>query len=162
MYDYPAMLRLEGKRVVIVGGGKIALRKARGFTGTGATVTVISPAVVEGFSELSFVTWKKKYFEPEDIAKAHLVFAATNDKEVNRFVKECAHDFQWVDVVSEQAESSFHVPAVVRRGKLTLTVSTSGASPVLSKEIKQQLATYYDERYATIVQEYEEKRKRKA
>ncbi|GGE54605.1 NAD(P)-dependent oxidoreductase [Priestia taiwanensis] len=159
MLDYPAMLQLEGKRVVIVGGGKIGLRKAQGFAGTGAEVIVISPEIVERFNELTFITWEKKYFEPEDIKEAHLIFAATDDKEVNRLVKACANDFQWVDVVSEQSESSFHVPAVVRRGKLTLTVSTSGASPVLAKEIKQQLAKQYDERYASIVEEYKAKRK---
>jgi precorrin-2 dehydrogenase / sirohydrochlorin ferrochelatase len=161
MYDYPAMLRLKGKKVVIVGGGKIALRKAKGFTDTGATMTIISPQIVEGFHELPYVTWIQKKFESEDIKEAHLIFAATNDKEVNRFVKECANEFQWVDVVSEQEESSFHVPAVVRRGKLTLTVSTSGASPILAKEIKQQLAIRYDNRYVDIVQEYAEKRIRK-
>ena len=58
--------------------------------------------------ELSYITWKQKAFSNDDIKDAHLIYAATNQHAVNMMVKQAAHDFQWVNVVSDGTESSFH------------------------------------------------------
>lgn len=157
---YPMMMKLSGKKVVIVGGGQIALRKARGFEGTGAEITVISPNLLEEFQQLTYVTWKQKKFEAKDIQEAHIIFAATNMKTVNEYVCQCANEFQWVNDTSESGNSTFITPAVIRREKFILSISTSGASPVLAKEIKQELEQRFDETIVEMVDVYARRRKR--
>jgi precorrin-2 dehydrogenase/sirohydrochlorin ferrochelatase len=113
-------------------------------------VTVVSPDVIHVMQELvrqHDVTWRKKKYEPEDIEHAMLVIAATNHKAVNRDIAEQAKDHQLVNVVDQPELGNFQVPAVLRRGKLTITVSTDGASPILARKIRDDLSGTYDERY---------------
>ncbi|GAB6610817.1 MULTISPECIES: precorrin-2 dehydrogenase [Bacillus] len=139
MYDmYPLILNLNKKVVVIIGGGKIAYRKASGLKNTGAFVTVISPEICEEMKELSYITWRQKTFSNDDIKNAHLIYAATNQHDVNMMVKQAAHDFQWVNVVSDGTESSFHTPGVIRNDKYVITISTSGKDPSFTKLLKQE------------------------
>ncbi|MEH7462129.1 precorrin-2 dehydrogenase [Bacillus thuringiensis] len=136
---YPLICNLQGKRVVIVGGGKIAYRKACGLQDTGALVTVVSPDICEEMKKLSYITWKQKTFTDEDIKDAHLIYAATNHHDVNMKVKQAAHDFQWVNIVSDGTQSSFHTPAVIRNNEYIVSISTSGKHPAFAKRIKQEL-----------------------
>ncbi|WP_410985171.1 precorrin-2 dehydrogenase [Bacillus cereus] len=136
---YPIMCNLEDKTVVIIGGGKIAYRKAAGLKNTGASVTVVSPNICEEMKSLSYITWKQKTFSEEDIKGAHLIYAATNHHDVNMMVKQAAHDFQWVNVVSDGKKSSFHTPAVIRSDEYVISISTSGKSPSFAKRIKEKL-----------------------
>ncbi|MEH6888576.1 precorrin-2 dehydrogenase [Bacillus sp. JJ864] len=136
---YPLICNLQGKRVVIIGGGKIAYRKAYGLQDTGALVTVVSPDICEEMKKLSYITWKQKAFTDEDIKDAHLIYAATNHHDVNMRVKQVAHDFQWVNIVSDGTQSSFHTPAVIRNNEYIVSISTSGQHPAFAKRIKQEL-----------------------
>lgn len=154
-------MNLAGKTAVIVGGGKIALRKAKGLEGTGAKIMIISPSVIEGFGQLPHVTWKQKEFEAKDLEGAHLIFAATNKKEINNYVCQCAKDNQWVNDTSESKRSSFITPAVVRREKFIFAISTSGACPALAKELKQELEKRYDNQIGNVIEGYAERRKKK-
>lgn len=138
-------MRLTDKKVVIVGGGKIALRKAKTLQGTGAHVTVVSPKILDELKVLPYITWQNKRFEAADIQEAQLIFAATDDKEINRLVCDSANAFQWVNDISASENSNFMTPAIVRRGDLILTVSTSGTSPVFAKKIKRELEERYDD-----------------
>ncbi|MBO1581756.1 precorrin-2 dehydrogenase [Bacillus sp. XF8] len=138
---YPIMCNLQGKMVVIIGGGTIAYRKAAGLENTGALVTIVSPYICEEMKNLTYITWKKKTFTEEDIQDAHLIYAATNDHDVNMMVKQAAHEFQWVNVVSDGTESSFHTPAVIRNDEYVISISTSGKNPSFAKRIKQKLMT---------------------
>ncbi|MBS4209464.1 NAD(P)-dependent oxidoreductase [Bacillus sp. FJAT-50079] len=158
-YVYPVIMKLKGKNVVIVGGGSIALRKARGFVGTGANIMIISPEINKELLQLPCIQWRKKEFSADDIRDAHLIFAATNNQEVNQSVCQSAHEFQWVNDTSDSENSSFITPAVVRKEQLLLTVSTSGASPILAKEIKQELEEKYAG-YGKLVKEYAERREK--
>ncbi|HDX9576788.1 TPA: precorrin-2 dehydrogenase [Bacillus pseudomycoides] len=137
---YPLVCNLQGKRVVIIGGGKIAYRKAYGLQDTGALVTVVSPEICEEMKKLSYITWKQKIFTDEDIQDAHLIYAATNHHDVNMMVKQAAHDFQWINIVSDGTQSSFHTPAVIRNNEYIVSISTSGKNPAFAKRIKQELA----------------------
>lgn len=83
--------------------------------------------------------WKKKIFAEADIQYAHLIYAATNHHDINMMVKQAAHDFQWVNIVSDGTESSFHTPAIIRNDKYVISVSTSGKNPSFAKRIKQKL-----------------------
>ncbi|MBO1627696.1 precorrin-2 dehydrogenase [Bacillus arachidis] len=136
---YPIMCNLQGKKVVIIGGGKIAYRKAAGLKNTGAFVTVVSPNICEEMKTLPYIEWKQKTFAEEDIKDAHLVYAATNHHDINMMVKQAAHEFQWINVVSDGKESSFHTPAVIRSDEYVISISTSGKSPSFAKRIKQKL-----------------------
>lgn len=156
----PLVFSLQDKKIVIIGGGKIAFRKAKAFLKSGALITIISPHICDELKQLPTIKWIKKYFEKDDLTNAHIVIAATNDKKINNFVKDCTTDFQWFNDVSDQNNSDFHTPAVVRRGDLIISVSTSGKSPVLSKKIKKELETYFDDHYSEIVNDYASERKK--
>lgn len=156
----PLVFTLLNKKIVIIGGGKIAFRKAKTFINSGAAITIISPQIIEDFKEFPIITCINKRFEKDDIKEAHIVIAATNDKEINQSVKECTTDFQWFNDVSDQKNSDFHTPAVVRRGDLVVSVSTSGKSPILSKKLKSELESYFDEHYVEIVNTYAENRRK--
>ncbi|PEJ58594.1 MULTISPECIES: bifunctional precorrin-2 dehydrogenase/sirohydrochlorin ferrochelatase [unclassified Bacillus (in: firmicutes)] len=158
----PLLFTLENKRVTIIGGGQIAFRKAKAFLKSGATITIISPQICEELRNLPTIKLMNKYFEKDDIKDAHIVIAATNDKNTNKFIKDCMTDFQWFNDVSDQSNSDFHTPAVVRRGDLVVSVSTSGKSPVLSKKIKKELENYFEDHYSEIVNEYAIERKKPA
>ncbi len=155
------MVNLEQKKVVIVGGGEIALRKAKGLAGTGAKITVISPGIREELFKLHDVIWKKKKFEEKDLKGAHLIFAATDNQLVNAFVCQCAADNQWVNDTSESKRSDFITPAVVRQEEFIVAISTSGASPALAKALKEELEERYDSRIGNTVEMYAKRRYKK-
>ncbi|WP_203362743.1 NAD(P)-dependent oxidoreductase [Bacillus sp. REN10] len=151
---YPAMLKLEGKRVVVIGGGKVAARKVISLVEAKATVQVVSPEISSEMAEFIDhhpIDWKQKIFEPEDLQGAVLVFAATNDRKVNAYIQQCASGQQLVNIVDDPAGSSFFVPATLKKGKLAIAVSTSGGSPGLSKKIIQELSTQYDEQFISFI-----------
>jgi len=145
------MLNIEDKAVVVVGGGLIAYRKMVGLLQAGAYVTVISPVIHTKVEQLVFenkVAWKDKLFEPDDLDSALIVIAATNSDIVNTFVASSASKHQLVNIVDDPQLSTFHVPAKLTRGELTISVATGGASPTLSKSIRDELAVIYDDSYS--------------
>lgn len=144
---YPIMLQLEGKRVVVVGGGKVAERKVFGLLDTGALITVISPEATDELQKLARteqIVWSKHQFCVEDVKDAFLVFAATNDKLLNQEVKESAASSQLVLMVDNPRESDFQLPSSFRRGRLSIAVSTGGASPTLARKIRTRLEQEFD------------------
>lgn len=150
MKTYPIMLNIEDKAVVIVGGGLVAYRKIVGLLQAGAYVTVISPVIHSEIEQLFIenkITWKAKLFEPNDLDSALVVIAATNNETVNTFVASSAGKHQLVNIVDNPELSTFHVPAKLTRGDLTISVATGGASPTLSKNIRDELSAIYDESY---------------
>ena len=154
MVYYPINLNLNGRKVVVVGGGRIAERKITRLIEAMAVVTVISPKITPElirYGEEGKITWKEKDFIAEDIQDAFLVIAATNKPEINHAVKKAAAPHQLISLVDDPEESDFILPAVVNRGKLSITVSTSGASPILAKKIKQEISDQYGPEYKEYV-----------
>jgi len=144
------MLNIEDKAVVVVGGGLIAYRKIDGLLQAGAYVTVISPVIHSEIEQLfveNKIAWKNKLFEPDDLDSALIVIAATNNEMVNTFVASSAGKYQLVNIVDNPELSTFHVPAKLTRGDLTISVATGGASPTLSKSIRDELAVIYEDSY---------------
>ena len=147
---YPIMLQLTGKKVVVVGGGKVAERKVTGLLGTNAAIKVISPKVTAELKRLvqdGKIQWLEKSFSKEDIVDAFMVFAATNDPCTNQLVKESADVHQLITIADDPEGSDFHVPANVQRGRLSIAISTGGASPSLARKISEHLAKEFDEKY---------------
>ncbi|MCS0673579.1 bifunctional precorrin-2 dehydrogenase/sirohydrochlorin ferrochelatase [Cytobacillus firmus] len=163
MNYFPLLMNLDYKKVVIVGGGHVARQKAEALLPTKAQVTVISPVVTEKLQQYiheGLVTWKEKSFEPADLDDAALIFAVTNDEEVNNAVEEAAQHWQLLSRADAKGRVDFINPAVVRRGEFVLTVSTSGASPGLTRKVKSELAEQYGEHYAQYVSFLKEARQR--
>lgn len=163
MNYFPLLMNIDYKKVVIVGGGHVARQKVEALLPTKAIVTVISPVVTEKLQHYineGFVTWEKKEFEPADLDDAALIFAVTNVEEINNAVEEAAQHWQLLSRADAKGRVDFINPAVVRRGDFVLAVSTSGASPGLTRQIKLDLARQYGDHYAQYVSFLKEARLR--
>jgi len=151
MRYYPAYLDLRERPCLVIGGGAVAERKALSLLEAGAAVTIISPTLTPKLHQLSDsgkISHIQKMFDDKDLAGEYLVIAATNSPEVNTHVAQaCRMKQVLVNVAVPPEESSFIVPSVVERGELLLTVSTSGASPALTKKIRQNLEGQYGPEY---------------
>lgn len=144
MNYYPAFLNLHRKRAVVVGGGKIAERKILSLLKAGAIVTVVSPALTSRLSkekEKKSLTHIARSYRKGDLRGSVLVIAATDDPSVNTRVAKDAPSL--VNVVDVPKECSFIAPSVIKRGPLTIAVSTGGVSPAFSKTIRQELEKIY-------------------
>lgn len=151
MNEYPVMIRLKGKKITVVGGGKVAERKIHTLLQAEGEVVVISPVVTENiltWAATSPLKWLEKEFEPADVQDSFLVIAATNRREINQLVAQAVNEFQLLNVVDDPEHSNFIVPSSFKQGSLTIAVSTSGASPALAKQIKRELTERYDDTYA--------------
>ncbi|XJZ27651.1 bifunctional precorrin-2 dehydrogenase/sirohydrochlorin ferrochelatase [Bacillota bacterium Lsc_1132] len=152
---YPMMLNLAGKKVVVVGGGKVAERKIKGLLETDARIVVVSPEATDDIARLSgegLIEWMRKPFSGEEIQGALMIFATTNDRKLNQEIKDLVEPHQLVAIADDPDGSDFHVPAQVKRGRLSIAVSTNGASPTLARMIREQLEAEFDERYEAYVE----------
>ena len=148
---YPLFVDLKNKKVVVVGGGGVAERKVQGLLSAGAHVKLVSPEVTEALGKMAadgLIDRVVRAFVPEDLDRAWLVIAATDDTEVQESVyNEALSQRIFCNVVDLPEFCSFIVPSVVRRGDLCLSISTGGKSPALAqhlrKELEQSLGSFY-------------------
>lgn len=147
MATYPLFLELKARPCLVIGGGPVAFRKASALLACGARVTVVAPELSAGLRKLvraRKARWKPRRFRAGDLAGVELAVAATEDEEVNRFAaQEARRRRVWINVADRPTLCSFILPSVVRRGKLVLAISTSGASPALAKWIRKDLQIRY-------------------
>ena len=137
---YPVSLVVAGKRCVVVGGGTVAARKATGLVDAGARVTVVAPAISDEIRALPVELVERPY-APGDLDGAWLAIAATNDPEVNRQVHAAGEEARvWVNAADDPEACAFTLPAVLRRGPVTVAVSTGGHSPALAGWLRDQVA----------------------
>ena len=151
MQLYPLMLKLEGRRCLVVGGGPIAERKVGSLLACGAIVHVVTLECVESIQERAQrgeITVSLRAFQAADLDGMTLAIAATNNRAVNEVVTEAAHARGvLVNVVDVPDLCDFYVPAAVNRGPLQITVSTSGACPALAKYLRKELEQQYGPEY---------------
>jgi precorrin-2 dehydrogenase/sirohydrochlorin ferrochelatase len=153
---YPVTLvGLEQTRCVVIGGGEVASRKAAALCAAGARPVVISPELCEALERLEEqhqVEAVRRPYRCGDLAGAHLVIAATDDAVTNEVVWQEAQALGClVNVADDPLRCNFHVPATVRRGPLTLSVSTGGNSPLLARRIREMLEEQFDPAYESYV-----------
>jgi precorrin-2 dehydrogenase/sirohydrochlorin ferrochelatase len=164
MKYYPAYLDLRERLCVVIGGGAIAERKTLSLIEAGAGVTVVSPSLTPKLLDLSAsgkISHLEKNFEEQDIIGAFLAIAATDSPDVNSAAaRACKKNHVLVNVAVPPEESSFIVPSVIERGELLIAVSTSGASPALSKKIRQELEKRYGPEYELLLRHLTSIRKR--
>jgi precorrin-2 dehydrogenase/sirohydrochlorin ferrochelatase len=155
MKYYPVNLDLRERRCLVVGGGQVAERKTLSLLEAGADVMVVGPSLTPKLADLAAsgkVLHAPALFDEAHLAGAYLVISATNDLTVNRAVAQlCRKKGILVNVAAPPEESSFIVPSVVERGDLVIAVSTSGASPALSRSIRQELEKQYGPEYELLL-----------
>ncbi|MFC1769589.1 bifunctional precorrin-2 dehydrogenase/sirohydrochlorin ferrochelatase [Nitrospirota bacterium] len=147
---YPAFLDLTDRPCVIVGGGKVAERKALELIKAGAKVTVISPTLtsrLEKEKQKGTILHHKRKVRNKDLDKAFFVFAATDSPEVN---EEIANRKDLLVNVADHPElCDFIVPSSIKRGPLHIAVSTSGYSPAMSRAIRKDMEPLYGPAFGT-------------
>ncbi|TYS25409.1 bifunctional precorrin-2 dehydrogenase/sirohydrochlorin ferrochelatase [Bacillus subtilis] len=134
----PLHISLEKKKVVIAGGGTIALRRLKTVLSEGADITLVSPDVEPEIKEMAdnrHIRWASRTIEKEDYLDAFLIIAATDNAAVNEEIAQTASPFQLVNCVSEAELGNVYIPKIVKRGHVTVSVSTNGASPKHTKEL---------------------------
>jgi precorrin-2 dehydrogenase/sirohydrochlorin ferrochelatase len=148
---YPIFAVIENRPCLVVGGGAVGERKVRDLMIAGARVTVVSRNLTADLAALA--SRGKIRYLPEDFQEAQvegmaLVMAATDDPAVNARVSAAAQARGiWVNVADEPEYCSFIVPAQVRRGDLTLAISTGGASPALARQVREELQEHFGPEY---------------
>lgn len=154
---YPMMMNVQGRRVVVVGGGRVAVRKVRSLLECGAAVTVISPAIepeLQFLAASGSIQWLGRRFDDgalDGIVEPALVFGTTDRREVNEQIYKAAVQRGIPCNIADDPEyCTFTVPAVVTRGDLAIAVSTGGASPALARRIRERLEAEFGPEYGKL------------
>lgn len=142
LVDYPVCLRLEGKRVLVVGGGAVALGRVRGLCAAGAAVHVVAPQVHPELLQAAAageLTLEQRAVSPSDLEGAMLVVCAVDDPAVSAQVIAAARvRGLWCTAVDRPALCDFTMPSVGRRGPITIAVSTAGKAPALAAVLRRR------------------------
>ena len=144
-FDYPIMLDLTGVPVLVVGGGRVALRKIEGLVNAHADVTVVAPSVASGIAELPVRVVVRAY-ESGDLDSVRLVITATDDPAVNAAVAaDATARGIWVNSADDPANCTFTLPAVARDGAVTVAVGTGGSSPALASHLRAEFQRWLND-----------------
>ena len=164
MKFYPINLNLRQKKVLIAGGGRVALRKFKGLLRAGAQIKVVSPEFNPGFDlylkqKSDQYQFLKRKFREKDLIGQFLVFAATDNSKLNQRIALLARGKNiLVNIIDNADLSDFTVPAAVNRGELLLTASTGSNLPALSKNIRKKLETDFGIEYRLLLDVMSDKR----
>lgn len=161
MITFPIDLKVAGRHVLVVGGGDIACKRAGFLVEAGAVVRVVSLECVPGLIQMRGVERVIAAYTPEMIHWAWLVFACTDDRQVNARI---AADARAAGVLCNAAddpdECDFFMPAVLRRGSLVVAIGTGGASPALAACLRDELESQFEADFGILVEELERARNR--
>jgi precorrin-2 dehydrogenase/sirohydrochlorin ferrochelatase len=140
---YAANLVLKDVGALVVGGGEVALRKTRSLLESQARVTVVAPEFHAAFGALmraKNLRLVRRVFQAKDLKGARLVFAATHDTDLNARIARLAHaKGLLVNAAAPPEAGNFHVPASIRRGRLSIAISTGGASAALARSLREEI-----------------------
>ena len=152
MTFYPISLDVRNRKCLVVGGGSVGSRKAGTLLDCGALVTVVEPAPSDSLQSLSdtkALTIVSRSYRSKDLDDMLLVIGATDDRKLNRRISQDAARRGILCNIADQPEDcSFILPAVIRRGDLVISVSTSGCSPAMAKKLRKELENQFGEEYA--------------
>jgi len=139
---YPVYIELRDQPCVVIGGGKIAEGKVYGLLAVQAKVTVIAPELsshLNNLAEQKQITYISRKYQPGDLAGAFMVICATDQAEINHQVwQEATANHQLVNVVDDTPRCNFIAPSILRKGDLTIAISTSGKAPALAVRLKER------------------------
>jgi len=153
---FPVCLDIKDRPCLVVGGGRVAVRKVDGLLACGGAVTVVSPELVEGLAAMvadGRVRHLDRGYQRGDLAGSFLVIAATDDEDVQAEVfKEAEEHHILLNVADVPKWCNFILPATVRRGSLAVSISTGGKSPALARKIRQDLEKDFGAEYDLLLQ----------
>jgi siroheme synthase-like protein len=136
-FGYPVFLDLHGVAVLVVGGGRIGARKADALAAAGARVRLVATEVSEYVDASRYDDIRERAFDEADLDGMRLVVTATGDEAVDAFVSASARSKGiWTNAADQPIDCEFILPAIARRGRVTVAVSTDGASPALARELR--------------------------
>lgn len=136
-FAYPVFLDLHDVPVLVVGGGRIGARKAEGLAAAGARVRLVATEVSEHVDVSKIVDVRSRSFEPTDLDGIRLVVTATGEVEIDAAISGQARARGiWTNAADQPVDCEFILPAIARRGRVTVAVSTDGASPALARELR--------------------------
>ena len=142
-FAYPVMLDLAGRPCLVVGGGPVAERKIDGLLAADARVTVVSPSLTPALLTLAAearLHWRPREYLAGDAAGFALVMVAASDASVSEAIAaECRTRGVWINCADDPGRCDFILPAVFRRGALTVAVSTGGVSPTMARLVREEL-----------------------
>ena len=148
---YPIVLNIQGRKCLVVGGGKVALRKVKALLEHGADVEVVSPFFCPELNQLATdgaIRAIQRDYKPEDLEDAFIAIAATDDAKTNeRVAAEARRRGVLTNVVDDLKNSDFIVPSYLKRGDVIIAVSTSGRSPALARKIRSELERNFKAEY---------------
>jgi precorrin-2 dehydrogenase/sirohydrochlorin ferrochelatase len=149
-------LNLAGRRCAVIGGGTVGQRKVEGLLESGANVTVISPRLterLESFVKEGAIQHIAREYQTGDLVDIDLAFAATDDGALNaRIYGDAREKGVWINAADDPSHCDFILPAVIRRGALIVGISTHGASPALTRAIREDLEEYFTDDFEQLVQ----------
>lgn len=163
LHLFPLFLKLRGRRCLVVGAGKVSEGKIAGLLAAGATVRVVAPEASERITRWQKdkkIRLERRVFRPGDLDGVILVVAATDSSKVHRAIyREAQKRRVLCNIVDVPALCDFYYPAVVRRGKLQIAISTAGASPSLARRLREEMELSYGPEYGRWLRHLSEERK---
>jgi siroheme synthase-like protein len=153
-FAYPVVLDLTGRPCLVVGGGPVAQGKVAALVEAGARVTVVSPWLSEGLLALAAdgrFQWCPREYAPGDCAGYFLAVLATDQGGVNEAAAaEARAGGVLVNCVDDPARCDFVVPSLIRRGPLTVAVSTGGTCPIMARLVREEIEAILPEDYGPL------------
>jgi len=163
---YPVNFDICGKKCVVVGGGKVAERKAKSLLEFKGRVTVVAPEITSRLKKLLSerkITHISKKYDKKYIKNSAIVIGATSDRSVNQKISIDAKKYGIpVNIVDDPELCSFIVPSKIKRGPLVVSISTSGQAPALSKALRYKLQKIVTPDFGRLALKMGSKRKRNA
>ena len=146
---YPAFLNLAARPCLVIGGGRVGLDKVTGLLNAGAAVTVISPTLEPTLREWTAagrVRHLARPYQDGDMGGFTVVLVATDDRTANATISAEGHRRGiWVNCADDPAHCDFILPSVIRRGPVTIGISTGGGSPAMARRMREELTDYFTE-----------------
>ncbi len=156
MRYYPVHLDIQNRKCLVVGAGSVGTRKVKTLLKCGAKVTVISPNVSAQLKELAAtgaITLHQRSYRSADLDGVFLVIGATDDAPLNRQISSDAERRNTLcNIADRPQDCNFILPAIINRGDLTISISTSGKSPALAKTLRKRLEEQFGDEYAVFLQ----------
>lgn len=157
MARFPLYIDMKDQKTLIVGGGRVALRKAGILAGFEADIRVISPVVCDGLKrmeEKGMITVDSRSMDQriyDILESAFLVICAANDRQLNHEIAcYCREHRIWVDCADSEEDSTFLFPSVVRRDEIVVGISSSGGVPALTRHLRQKIEQVIPEWYGEL------------
>ncbi len=152
-FAYPVFLDLHDVPVLVVGGGRIGARKAEGLAAAGARVRLVATEVSRHVDVSKIGDVRYRAFEPTDLDGMRLVVTATGEMEVDAEISGRARERGiWTNAADQPVDCEFILPAIARRGRVTVAVSTDGASPALARELRNVIDEFLTDEIGSLAE----------